>query len=38
MNYLAAWSVMAGVVFLFLGFETKGRSLEDINDSLVRTS
>jgi putative MFS transporter len=26
MNYLAAWSVMAGLVFLFLGFETKGMS------------
>jgi putative MFS transporter len=36
MNYLAAWSVMAGLVFLFLGFETKGRSLEEIDDALLQ--
>jgi MFS transporter, putative metabolite:H+ symporter len=35
MNYLAAWSVMAGLVFLFLGFETKGRSIEEIDASLA---
>ena len=34
MNYLAAWSVMAGLVFLFLGFETKGRSIEEIDEAL----
>jgi putative MFS transporter len=34
MNYLAAWSVMAGFVFLFLGFETRGRSLEEIDAAL----
>ena len=27
---------MAGLVFLFLGFETKGRSLEEINDALMQ--
>jgi MFS transporter, putative metabolite:H+ symporter len=36
MNYLAAWSVMAGFVFLFLGFETRGRSLEEIDDALLQ--
>jgi hypothetical protein len=25
---------MAGVVFLFLGFETRGRSLEEIDEAL----
>jgi putative MFS transporter len=35
MNYLAAWSVMAGLVFLFLGFETKGRSIEEIDADLM---
>jgi putative MFS transporter len=37
MNYLAAWSVMAGFVFLFLGFETRGRSIEEIDDELSRS-
>ena len=36
MNYLAAWSVMADAVFLFLGIETKGRSIEEIDASLGR--
>jgi putative MFS transporter len=36
MNYLAAWSVMAGLVFLFLGFETKGRSLEELDEALAQ--
>jgi putative MFS transporter len=35
MNYLAAWSVMAGLVFLFLGFETKGRSIEELDEALT---
>jgi putative MFS transporter len=34
MTFLAAWSVMAGLVFMFLGFETKGRSLEEIDEIL----
>jgi MFS transporter, putative metabolite:H+ symporter len=32
--YLAAWFVLAGVAYLVLGFETKGRSLEMIEQSL----
>ncbi len=28
---------MAGLVFLFLGFETKGRSLEEIDEALLQT-
>ena len=27
---------MAGLVFLFLGFETKGRSLEEIDEALLQ--
>ena len=32
--YLAAWFALAGAVYLFLGIETKGRSIEDIDRSL----
>jgi putative MFS transporter len=33
--YLACWFAMAGAVYLFLGIETKGRSIEDIDQSLT---
>ena len=33
--YLAAWFAMAGAVYLFLGIETKGRSIEEIDRSLA---
>jgi MFS transporter, putative metabolite:H+ symporter len=32
--YLASWFVLAGVVYLFLGIETKGRSIEAIDRAL----
>jgi putative MFS transporter len=32
--YLAAWFVLAGVVYLFFGMETKGRSIEEIDRGL----
>jgi putative MFS transporter len=32
--YLGGWFAMAGAVYLFLGIETKGRSIEDIDRSL----
>jgi putative MFS transporter len=32
--YLASWFVLAGVVYLVLGIETKGRSMEDIDRDL----
>ena len=38
MTYLAAWSVMSGLVFLFLGFETRGRSIEEIDEALLQPS
>jgi MFS transporter, putative metabolite:H+ symporter len=33
-SYLAGWFVLAGLAYLFLGFETRGRSLETIDDAL----
>jgi putative MFS transporter len=32
--YLASWFVLAGVVYLVLGIETKGRTIEDIDRDL----
>ena len=32
--YLAAWFAMAGVVYLFFGIETRGRSLEELDYEL----
>jgi MFS transporter, putative metabolite:H+ symporter len=34
--YLGAWFALAGVVYYFLGIETKGRSIEEIDDALVK--
>lgn len=33
--YLAAWSALAGVAYAFIGFETKGRSIEQIDAQLA---
>ncbi len=33
--YLGAWSALAGFAYAFIGFETKGRSLEEIDQGLV---
>jgi len=33
--YLAAWFALAGAVYLFLGIETKGRSIEEIDRTLA---
>jgi putative MFS transporter len=33
--YLGAWSALAGCAYVFIGFETKGRSLEEIDEGLV---
>jgi len=35
--YLAGWYLLAGLVYLFLGFETRGRSIEKIEAELVST-
>ncbi len=34
MMYLAAWYVLSGIAFLLLGFETRGRSLEELDGAL----
>jgi len=34
MIYLAAWYALSGVTFLLLGFETRGRSLEELDAAL----
>ena len=31
MIYLAAWYALSGIVFIWLGFETRGRSLEELD-------
>jgi MFS transporter, putative metabolite:H+ symporter len=33
--YLAAWYMLAGMVYLFFGMETKGRSIEAIDRELT---
>jgi putative MFS transporter len=37
MYFLAFWAALAAVAFLILGIETKGRSIEEIDESLART-
>jgi MFS transporter, putative metabolite:H+ symporter len=34
--YLGAWFALAGAVYYFLGIETKGRSIEEIDDALIK--
>ena len=34
MIYLAAWYALSGIVFILLGFETRGRSLEELVSAL----
>jgi len=36
MIFLAFWAALAAVAFLVLGIETKGRSIEEIDASLIR--
>jgi len=33
-NYFAFWYVLGALAFWFVGFETRGRSLEDIDAAL----
>ena len=33
--YLAAWSALAGFAYAFIGFETKGKSIEEIDRGLT---
>jgi MFS transporter, putative metabolite:H+ symporter len=34
MNYFAAWYVLALVAVLFIGFETRGRTIDEIDSAL----
>ena len=36
-RYLASWFAMAGAVYFFLGIETQGRSIEEIDRELKRS-
>ena len=36
MIFLAFWAALAALAFLFLGIETKGRSIEDIDAAMTR--
>ncbi|HEV2187074.1 MAG TPA: MFS transporter [Stellaceae bacterium] len=38
MYFLAFWAALAAVAFLMLGIETKGRSIEEIDESLARSA
>src|SRR5690242_20063895 len=33
--YLAAWSLLAGIAYAFIGFETRGKSIEEIDSQLA---
>jgi len=35
MNYFAAWYVLALVAVLFIGFETRGRTIDEIDSALT---
>jgi MFS transporter, putative metabolite:H+ symporter len=35
-NYFAAWYLLAAIAFLFVGIETKGRTIEELDAALVR--
>jgi putative MFS transporter len=36
--YLGCWFLMAGIVYYFLGIETKGKSIEQIDKELTATA
>jgi putative MFS transporter len=36
MYYLAGWYALGGLIFLTFGFETRGRTLEQLDDALAR--
>jgi hypothetical protein len=35
MNYFAAWYVLALIAVLFIGFETRGRTIDEIDSALT---
>jgi putative MFS transporter len=38
MLYLASWYLLGGIVFFFIGMETKNRSIEDIDAELTKSA
>ena len=37
MNYFAVWSILGVVAALFIGFETRGRTIDEIDSTLTAT-
>ena len=37
-NYFAAWFVLGAVAFLFIGIETRGKTIEELDAHLTGTS
>jgi hypothetical protein len=35
MNYFASWYILALVAVLFIGFETRGRTIDEIDSALA---
>jgi len=35
-NYFASWDVLAALAFLFIGIETRGRTIEELDAALVK--
>jgi len=35
-NYFASWYVLAALAFLFIGIETRGRTIEELDAALVK--
>jgi hypothetical protein len=35
MNYFAVWYVLALIAVLFIGFETRGRTIDEIDSALT---
>jgi len=35
MNYFASWYILALVAVLFIGFETRGRTIDEIDSALT---
>jgi hypothetical protein len=35
MNYFAAWYILALIAVLFIGFETRGRTIDEIDSGLT---
>ena len=36
-NYFAVWYVLAVIAYVFIGFETRGRTIEELDAALTRS-